>query len=234
MRIFGRFIVKEAFCLVIIGFLVVGLNLTATAESKKSTAKNIIVMIAGGSGFNHVDATSFYTYGKKSKQAYNQFPFQYGMSTYMAYAYSGSDPCYGWGYDPLLAWSNFAYVKSCYTESAAAATAMSTGVKTYSGAIGVDMNKIPLQHALERAELKGKATGVVTSVEFSDATPAGFVAHNESRNNYAEIAQEMVYDSAVDVIMGCGHPWFDADGKFKTTPNTFKYVGGESTRLPAT
>ena len=40
------------------------------------------------------------------------------------------------------------------------------------------------------AESKGKATGVVTSVEWSHATPAAFVAHNPSRNNYAQIARE--------------------------------------------
>ena len=227
MRIFGRFMVKESFCLVIIGFLVVGLNLTATAEPKKPTAKNIIVMIADGSGFNHVEATSFYTYGKKSKQTYNQFPFKYGMSAYMAY--DVSDDCYDDGYDPLLAWSYFDYVKSCYTDSAAAATAMSTGVKTYGGAIGVDMDEDPLQHAIELAEQKGKSTGVVTSVEFTHATPAAFVAHNVSRNNYAAIGQEMVYDSAVDVIMGCGHPWYNANGQFVSIPNTFIYVGGEAT-----
>ena len=55
-------------------------------------------------------------------------------------------------------------------------------------------------------------TGVITSVEFSHATPAGFVAHNVSRNNYAEIAEEMINSSATDVIMGCGHPWYDRSG----------------------
>jgi alkaline phosphatase len=29
--------------------------------------------------------------------------------------------------------------------------------------------------------------------------------------------------------MGAGHPWYDADGLPKGTPNTFKYVGGETT-----
>jgi alkaline phosphatase len=70
---------------------------------------------------------------------------------------------------------------------------------------------------------------VVTSVEWSHATPAGFVAHNISRNDYMAIAQEMVYDSAVDVVMGAGHPWFDKDGQSRATPNTFQYVGGETT-----
>jgi alkaline phosphatase len=70
---------------------------------------------------------------------------------------------------------------------------------------------------------------VVTSVEWTHATPAAHVAHNVSRNNYEEIGQEMIYDSAADVIMGAGHPWFGHDGQPLDEPNTFKYVGGEDT-----
>jgi alkaline phosphatase len=132
-------------------------------------------------------------------------------------------------YDPVLAWSDFEYVNSCYTDSAAAATALATGVKTYDGAIGVDVDGNPLKNVLELAEEKGKATGVVTSVEWTHATPAGFVAHNTSRNNYEEIGQEMIYDSAADVILGAGHPCYDADGVFNDCTNTFRYVGGETT-----
>jgi alkaline phosphatase len=141
------------------------------------------------------------------------------MSTYSYYC----------SYDPVMAWSDFEYVKSCYTDSAAAATAMAAGVKTYDAAIGVDVNEQPVKNALELAEEKGKATGVITSVEWSHATPAGHVAHNVHRDNYDAIGQEMVNASAADVIMGAGHPWYDADGNLKVTPNTFKYVGGEAT-----
>ncbi|MGB7095386.1 MAG: alkaline phosphatase, partial [Anaerolineales bacterium] len=69
----------------------------------------------------------------------------------------------------------------------------------------------------------------VTSVEWTHATPAAFVAHNVSRNNYAEIGQELIYDSAADVIMGAGHPWYGHDGQPLATPNTFNYVGGQTT-----
>ena len=72
-------------------------------------------------------------------------------------------------------------------------------------------------------------TGVVSSVQWSHATPAAFVAHNESRSNYAAIAREMILESPTDVIMGCGHPWFDANGQSKTKPNKFDYVGGQDT-----
>jgi alkaline phosphatase len=133
------------------------------------------------------------------------------------------------GYDPAAAWRDFDYVKWPYTDSAAAATAMATGVKTYSGAIGVDVAGRPLKNAIEAAEERGMATGVVTSVQWSHATPAGFLAHNPSRNNYAEIAREMVERSEVDVVMGCGHPWHDADGRRLDAPGTFNYVGGEDT-----
>jgi len=218
---------------VLIALLIVAIGITPAfaapnGELKKPAAKNIIVMISDGWGFNHLEAVSYYEYGKDARQIYNRFPFQFAMSTYEVE--KPADNCSPLGYDPALAWSNFDYVKyPCATDSASAATAMSTGVKTYNGYIGVDVNGIPVLHGLELAEQKGKATGVVTSVEWSHATPAGFVAHNVSRNNYAAIGQEMINVSAADVIMGAGHPWYDANGNLKTTPNTFDYVGGSAT-----
>jgi alkaline phosphatase len=179
--------------------------------------KNIIVMISDGCGYNQIDAASLYQYGRTGQQVYEHFPVRLGMSTYMD----------GGQYDPAAAWKDFDYVKSGATDSAAAATTMSAGEKTYSGAIGVDVNGEPLTHAIEWAEARGMATGVVTSVEFSHATPAGFVAHNVSRNNYAAIANEMIYESALEVIMGAGAPDFDNDGN--PSEKDAKYVGGPAT-----
>ena len=226
MTILKKCILTTAVFLIMVSPLVANPD-SPTAKPKKAAAKNIIIMISDGWGFSHLEAASYYRYGKDARQIFNRFPFTFAVSTYMAYE-SLSDPCYGHGYAPQAAWSDFGYVESCYTDSAAAATAMSTGVKTYGGAIGVDLDQQPLTHALEIAEENGKATGVVTSVEWSHATPASFVAHNVSRNNYELIAQEMVHDSATDVIMGCGHPWFDENGGWLSSPNTFRYVGGES------
>jgi alkaline phosphatase len=93
----------------------------------------------------------------------------------------------------------------------------------------MDLAEEPLKHIIEYAEELGKATGVVSSVEFSHATPAGFVAHNVSRNNYAEIANEMIYDSAVDVIMGAGAPDYDNSGIPQDPSGKEKYVGGPVT-----
>lgn len=218
MRLKG--LLKLICCILLIGFIfIAGGKKGNNKAGLKHTPKNIIIMISDGCGYNQVDAANLYQYGQTGMQAYEEFPVLCAMSTFMA----------GGFYDPDLAWASFDYVKSGYTDSAAAATAMSTGAKTYSGAIGLDVHKKPLTHLLDRCEQLGKATGVITSVMFSHATPAGFVAHNSSRNNYSDIAQEMIYDSAIDVIMGCGHPFYDANGDPKRIPNTFKYVGGQST-----
>jgi alkaline phosphatase len=136
------------------------------------------------------------------------------MSTYPA----------GGQYDANAAWADFNYVENSVTDSAAAVTAMAAGVKTYNAGLGVDVNGGAVLNLLERAEQLGKATGVVTSVPFSHATPAGFVAHNGDRNNYTQIAADMIEKSAAEVIMGCGHPAYDADGKLRE-PYDYKYIG---------
>ena len=89
---------------------------------------------------------------------------------------------------------------------------MASGVKTYNNAIGMSVDHDTLENLVQWAKALGKSAGVVTTVEFSHATPAGFVAHNAVRTNYAQIAFEMLLDSRCDVIMGCGNPQFDDNG----------------------
>ena len=191
----------------------------AYAAPKQPLAKNVIVMIGDGWAFNHRQAVSYYEYGKDDRGVYNRLPFQWAMSTYSYYC----------SYDPELAWSDFDYVKSCWTDSAAAATAMACGVKTYDAGIGVDVNGNPVPNVLELAEQKGKATGVVTSVPWSHASPAGQVAHNVHRDNYQAIGADMVNVSAADVVMGGGHPCYDDNGLPNGCTNPYHYVGGQAT-----
>jgi alkaline phosphatase len=219
-----RRIVGSALALTLVAGL---LPATASAKHKphqsNSKVKNVIVLISDGMGYNELAAANLYSDGKLVSQGYERFPVRAAMSTF-------AHPSVGGGYDPLKAWSSFDYVKANPTDSAAAATAMSTGVKTYNAAIGVDLNGNRLKHALEYAEDRGKATGVVSTVEFSHATPAGFVAHNPSRNDYAGIANEMLKSSAVDVIMGAGNPNFDDNAATRTpSASNYNYVGGQTT-----
>ena len=96
------------------------------------------------------------------------------------------------------------------TDSAAAATALSTGVKTYNGAIGMDTDKRPMETLLEKAKKNGKAIGITVTSQVNHATPASFLSHNESRKNYQQIAQDYL-NSGADVILGGGQRYFDTN-----------------------
>jgi alkaline phosphatase len=188
-----------------------------SSTSSAPQARNVIIMISDGCGYNHIRATNYFRYGRKVAQVYERWPVRTAMSTFP----------FGGSYSPSLAWSSFDWVREGTTDSAAAATAMSTGFKTKRGAVGVDASGAPLYHVAQFAETLGKSTGVVTSVPLSHATPAGFVAHNAARGEYAAIAQEMIGESRTDVIMGAGHPLFDDDGA-PASPS-YDYVGGVQT-----
>lgn len=54
------------------------------------------------------------------------------------------------------------------TDSAAAGTALATGVKTYNSAISVDNDRKPLRTILEAAQRVGKATGLVTTTHMDN------------------------------------------------------------------
>jgi alkaline phosphatase len=104
------------------------------------------------------------------------------------------------------------------TDSAAGATALSTGVKTYNKAIGVDVNKQSVQTVLELAKQQGRKTGVAVTSQINHATPASFSAHNESRHNYDEIANSYFDDKVdgkfvLDVMLGGGWKYFKRDDR---------------------
>lgn len=99
------------------------------------------------------------------------------------------------------------------TDSAAGATSLATGVKTYNGAIGVDVNKQPVMTVLEYAKQQGLKTGVAVTSQINHATPAGYSSHNVSRQNYDEIA-DSYFDKKIngqftlDVMLGGGWKYF--------------------------
>lgn len=190
-----------------------------SAKNNSVKPKNVIIMIADGWGFNHILATEYYT---GEKPIYKEFDVAIAMSTYPAQADNSSI-----GYDPEKAWTDFKYLLEKPTDSAASATAMSCGVKTYNGAIGVDLEKNPVEHVSELAKKIGKSIGVVSSVIFTDATPSGFAVHNELRKNYKEIAYDLFYRSNLDVLMGGGHPDYDKNGELREEKD-YSNVGGET------
>ncbi len=96
------------------------------------------------------------------------------------------------------------------TDSAAAATALATGVKTEDRNIAWAPGDDPegkLETIAERARVRlGAAIGVVSTHAASDATPAAFVAHHRSRTALEEIGHEIAAVTQPDVVIGAGHP----------------------------
>jgi alkaline phosphatase len=183
------------------------------AQVARPMARNVILLIDDGAGYNHHEVGSLYDTGLRAGEAYNDFPFRFAASTYSLGDVAVGDCGDPVGYDHAAAWTDFDYVVQDPTDSAAAATAMATGVKTYNAAIGVDCAGARVDNVVEAYERLGKATGVVSSVPFSHATPAAFVAHNVNRDDYVGIAHEMITSSATDVIMGGGHPFRNRFGR---------------------
>jgi alkaline phosphatase len=202
--------------LTMIGLIV--LAAVNTVEAGKP--KNIILMIADGQGFNTVLATEYYT-GQPAP--YRGFPVRLAASTFSA---SNNAKDNSLGYDPAKAWASFDYVGSNATDSAAAATALNTGIKVYDGRLNIGVDGKPLKTLAQYAAEKGKSTGAITSVMFCHATPAGVAAHTPSRDSYSDIAREMIYKSDLDVIMGCGHPLYNGNGQLQPNAN-YGCVGGE-------
>lgn len=89
------------------------------------------------------------------------------------------------------------------TDSAAAATALATGFKTNYEMVSVDPKTLaPLPTVLEQAEKRGKATGLVTTSNFWDATPAAFAAHAKHRHDPGIDVQML--RSGAEIIAGTG------------------------------
>lgn len=181
-------------------------------------AKHVIIMIGDGMGPKHIEAAEIFTQHPP--------PFASWLSTWTATSAARGS------YDPFLAWSDFDYTGEGATDSAAAATAMFTGIKTSLGRIDVSADGSERLLCLtERARTLGMSAGAVTSVEVSDATPGAWMAHNDRRANGFAIADEglwgdplatgTVADSPnyggshgptyppLDVLIGGGHPgWY--------------------------
>lgn len=101
------------------------------------------------------------------------------------------------------------------TDSSSSATSLTTGIKTFNGAVNVDETC----HAVETIAYqlrrdKGFATGAISSVPISHATPAAAFAHNVSRDDYQDLTRDMLGlpsvscraepSPGVDVLIGSG------------------------------
>ena len=166
------------------------------------TARNVILLIGDGLGDSEITAARNYAYGAAGRMALDTLPLTGAMTTYSVLETAPTAP----DYTP---------------ESASTATGWSTGTKTADGRIsttpGTDTD---LATVLDDAEEAGLRTGIVTTSEVTDATPAAPMSHVAARAcqgpaNMATCPQdvrpagpgsiaEQSIDHQVDVILGGG------------------------------
>jgi len=149
---------------------------------KRSAAQAIILFIGDGMGEAHRTAARWSAVGQSGALTMDRTPF--------------------------VGWSRTASANNPITDSAAGGTAIATGIKTNNGMIGQDPDGNPLTTILERAQAKGMAVGLVTTVQMAHATPASFAAHVPDREMMTEIASQMVLTTEVDVLLGGGEDEF--------------------------
>lgn len=139
--------------------------------------RNVLILIGDGMGFQHVDAARYYAGVPMSFEA---LPYQADCTTYSA--------------------------NSSVTDSAAAATAIATGVKVDNNVVSVAIpgDGLPLETLLESSQLAGQAVGLVTTTYLTHATPAAFGAHENNRGNYSQIAGDYLNGSVPNVLFGGG------------------------------
>ncbi|SFJ28846.1 alkaline phosphatase [Halobacillus dabanensis] len=169
----------------------------AKPKDENGKVKNVIFLIGDGMGSSY---TSAYRYLKDDPST------PYTENTAFDKDLIGMQETYSWDEEESI------------TDSAAAATSMAAGIKTYNNAIAVDMEQKEVKTALELAKENGKSTGIVATSQVNHATPASFGAHDKSRHNYNDIADDYFDERVngehkIDVILGGGTSYFEREDR---------------------
>ena len=146
--------------------------------------RNVVLLVGDGLGVTQATVARLRSFGPQGRFHFERFPVTGLLTTHAS--------------DDLV------------TDSAAAATAIASGTRTAYRRTGTDTGGRPLRTLIELARDAGLRTGVVTSTEVVDATPAAFLAHVDSRAERQAIADQIAA-SRVDLLAGGGRGWFQPD-----------------------
>ncbi len=184
-------------------FLAVGACLAACAL-QAAEAKNLIWVIGDGMG---PEAMGFFMQGVRYG-GLKEYPK--GVSN-LEKLMNGAE----WG----LFFNNT--YDTVVTDSAASATQMASGKLSRPEVVGLDYNNRPVENILELARKKGKAVGIISDTYVTDATPAGFTAHVQNRNQKMEIARQLVAFGP-EVVLGGGLKYFTTGDNQSLLPQAQK------------
>lgn len=158
-----------------------------TAAQETSKPKYIFLFIGDGMSYPQIQSTADFL-GKDAKDK---------VSVVQNSSNKEDSP-----YSQTLPFMNFPVAGSAQTydatsfapDSASTATSISTGYKTHSGTINMDITKkIKYETIAEKLKKQmGYKVGIVSSVNLNHATPAAFYAHQPTRKNNYPIGQELI------------------------------------------
>ena len=149
--------------------------LVPSEDAQAPPVKNLVVLLADGLGFNHLVAARTALVGARGRLLVERFPVSSWHTTFSA--------------------------AGMYTDSAAGATALATGVLTTPGYLSVDVDGNPVTTLMEEAIAAGRSTAVVTDSYLWDASPAAWLVHYPGRRPLEDIARQMA-ESGVDIAYG--------------------------------
>jgi alkaline phosphatase len=121
------------------------------------------------------------------------------------------------------------------TDSSCSATQYATGQYSIPLTVGLNEKGKKVQTIVEAAIKKGLSTGLVSDTRITHATPASYAAHNISRNNENELAEEML-STGVDIMLSGGARHFlpksHKDSRRKDDKNLLKLAKEMKYHLP--
>lgn len=170
----------------ILAVVIVNAPLVSSAQNNVVHPKNIIILFADGT------TASQYEFGRYSSQLLRQQPFAI------------TDVVMSKGHYQLMKTESANYY---VTDSAAAASAMSTGYKANNGAISIAPDGARPVTLMQLAKHNGKRIGLISTAPIYDASPAAFSVHAKSRRDSESIVSQYL-ELSPDVLLGGGANYF--------------------------
>ncbi|HEY5820720.1 MAG TPA: alkaline phosphatase [Propionibacteriaceae bacterium] len=236
--------------------LVSSLALTATtvavaqASPDRNTGgrvENVIYLLGDGMGRTHVTAARNRYYGASGELNMERMPVVGQVRTYAVQKRSGQP-------------GESDFVPEYVTDSASAATAWASGVKTYNAALGVDGKGEVVPTVMELAKQAGYRTGNVSTAEITDATPGSQMIHVLARGcqgptysaatcqdtaitgtplattdiRVTPAADQIARNGTADVILGGGLSRFDAADETALRKQGYAVLGSPASQTVAT
>jgi alkaline phosphatase len=224
---------RVAVTTIVVGMVVAGTT-SATPMAPKapnsSDIRNVIMLVGDGMSRSHVAAGRLRYYGAAGRLAMERLPVHGAVSTYAVEPKSD--------------------LPALVTESSSAATAWSSGVKTYNYAVGVDAYGRRVDTVMEQAHRAGYATGNVSTADVTDATPAAMYSHvllrscqgptfsdraclpnpdffppPEDKTLITPISKQIAQSATADVILGGGMSRFEPQDEDSLVSRGYQVLG---------